>query len=54
MVCPVLAKPFPSIPGFPRGLIDEEVLYEVDRELLRAVVGMSSSLESPVGRPFGA
>jgi hypothetical protein len=53
MVCPVFGKPFPSIPGIPSGLMDEETMDEIDRELLRAVVDMSMSFESPIGRPFG-
>jgi hypothetical protein len=53
MVCPVFGKPFPSIPGIPGGLMDQETLDEVDQELLDAVVDMSMSIESPIGRPFG-
>ena len=52
-MCPVLGKPFPTIPGLPDGMMDQETLDEGDRDLLEAVVAMSTSPDSPIGKPFG-
>jgi hypothetical protein len=50
-ICPALGKLFPSIPGIPT--FDQETLGESDRDLLDAVVALSQSVKSPIGRPFG-